>query len=234
MIGLSDDYTLRARVAPVILVLTPLILFAMTSVVIQAKVAAAAGIVGVAVLGLASQLGRDQGKKLEEALWVSWGGPPTVQKLRYRGETSPSVVRRHHEQVERVTQIAMPTGEQEAADPASADQAYEQAIASLRERTRDHSKFETLYAENINYGFRRNLLGLKNWGNLVALLTLIGCGLFVLATDERPESRLLEVAIPTISAVLALLVYRFIVTPAWVRVPADAYADRLLGATEQL
>jgi len=42
-----------------------------------------------------------------------------------------------------------------------ADAFYVLAGNWLRERTRDHLKFKVLFEENVVYGFRRNLLGLK-------------------------------------------------------------------------
>jgi hypothetical protein len=54
-----------------------------------------------------------------------------------------------------------PTAAEEEQNQAVADAFYEQAGTWLRENTRDTKKFSILFNENISYGYRRNLLGLK-------------------------------------------------------------------------
>ncbi len=56
---------------------------------------------------------------------------------------------------------AVPTAAEEEQNQAAADAFYEQAGTWLRENTRDTKKFSILFNENITYGYRRNLLGLK-------------------------------------------------------------------------
>ena len=46
-------------------------------------------------------------------------------------------------------------------------------MTSLREATRDTSRFPLVFAENANYGFRRNLWGLRPIGTGVAVVLLL-------------------------------------------------------------
>jgi hypothetical protein len=234
MIPLPDEYTLRARVAPVIVVVAPAVVFAAASAVLRARVAAVSGVIGIALLVLAAQLARDAGKRREQGLWQSWGGSPTMRRLRYRDAGDREAVRLTHARIERLFGHATPTEEAETADPAAADAAYERAITSMRERTRDRKSFNLLFSENADYGFRRNLFGLRAWGIGVAVLTLGASVVLGLLSDGSGKDRLLAAGIPGVAAALALGLFVFVITPAWVRVPAEAYAERLLGALEQL
>ena len=121
------------------------------------------------------------------------------------------------------------------------------AVGVLREATRDRARFPLVAAENANYGFRRNLWGLKLWGMFIALVSAIGCwGLFISMLDPDPEgwrtsaSMLAQDGATVLRLVGAcfntatVAVWLFIVTPRWVRSTAEAYALQILSATELL
>ncbi|TGQ35682.1 hypothetical protein [Mesorhizobium sp. M00.F.Ca.ET.216.01.1.1] len=70
-----------------------------------------------------------------------------------------------------------PTRESEDADPAGAAQYYVECNNYLRNNIYDTDRFRVLFNENISYGFRRNLYGLKAYGiaiNLLAVLAAYG------------------------------------------------------------
>jgi hypothetical protein len=78
-------------------------------------------------------------------------------------------------------------------------------------------------------------LGLKPIGLTIALLGA------VVSTCALAYRYILEGAVPspevlivTIVAWILSLMWLFMVTPAWVRLPADAYATQLLAACETL
>ena len=120
------------------------------------------------------------------------------------------------------------------ADPDAADKVYESCIHFLRERTRDYGQFPLVLDENMNYGFRRNLWGWKPLG-------IASCAIGLLASLGRlgwEIYRAHEVSvIPAVAAVvigLMLAVWTLAVNPAWIKLAADAYAQRLLAACENL
>jgi hypothetical protein len=225
-----DDYTSRARIAPVLLVISPGVVFMATSAVAQVKVAFGGATLVALLAVVAAQLGRDRGRALEPGLWQQWGGAPTVRKLRFRGGDSMQRVERHHATVEAATGHQLPTPEDEAADPGAADVAYEDAVSALRELTRDDPRFRLVWAENADYGFRRNTLGLRRWGTLSAAVVLFGALLFLLLSGEDLAGVLTGAGPAAVWSVAMLVFFRVVVTEEWVRVPAEAYADRLLGA----
>ncbi len=68
-----------------------------------------------------------------------------------------------------------PTQTSEQKDPAGADAFYVRCGNWLRENTRDTKKFKILFDENITYGFRRNLLGLKWPALFLNILIVVVC-----------------------------------------------------------
>ena len=69
-----------------------------------------------------------------------------------------------------------PTAAEEEKDQTAADAFYEQAGTWLRENTRDTKKFSILFGENVTYGYRRNLLGLKWIALGLNLAVAVVCG----------------------------------------------------------
>ena len=239
-----DPYTLRARVQPALVVVLPLgfLMFALLPghhffVTAFFALLGAAG--GTSVV---AQLGRDPGRKKELALWQSWGGSSTTRLLRHRhieGDVElPLGLRR---QVERWWDQPLPTEEEERADPTKADTRYEEVISHLREATRDTGKFSLVFAELTDYGFRRNLWGLRIAGTLIAVtLFLFSWYLFVFTVWGRPwPEPWQEVLVnPDSVAVIRLIVaitnsafaalWIFWVKPRWVKAAADRYARQLI------
>jgi hypothetical protein len=235
---IPDQYTVRARLLPALLVALP------------AGVATLAwfpdGILGWgAVWGLITwsggtlllaQIGRDAGKRKEARLFELWGGKPTTRMLRHAGGANPVTLARRHEKLKSLMQdVKLPTPEEEAADPHAADEVYEACTTFLREKTRDRKKFDLVFEENCNYGFRRNLWGMKPLGLVIALLALAAIvGIPVTDPAARSGGRLGLVAVTGAVGLLLLLGWLFVFTPGWVRVAAGAYAERLLEASERL
>ena len=164
----SDLYTLRARVQPTIMVALPVI-FAVYALLPDYVlfVTAFFGLLGVAGGNdIVAHVGRERGYKKQDSLWASWDGPPTTRLLRHRHISEDiTLAPESRQQLEGWLRYALPTKEEEESSPVSADTKYKSAIGSLLEATRDTSKFPLVFAENANYGFRRNLWGLRPIGD---------------------------------------------------------------------
>lgn len=128
----------------------------------------------------------------------------------------------------------MPTAAQELADPRAAEDAYEAATTALIAATRDTKKFRLLFDENINYGFCRNMCGLKPVGLVLSIAGLI-IGIWRLWNDLQSGSGISPFAAITAGASLLLLyVWLFVVNADWPKTAAYAYADRLMEASDQV
>jgi len=232
--ALPDAYTWRARIAPVLVVISPLLALATGAFLTNSGLAVGGGVAAIALLLFAAELSRDAGKALEPRLWRSWGGPPTTQKLRFRGASDRGSVARLHRQVEAATGVELPDAEAENADPDGADLLYADAVRDLRELTRDQGSFRLAFEENVSYGFRRNLLGVRPIGIVLAAATLAGSIAFVLAGSGDVADRIAPVSLASLCSLVVGLVLLRCVTDSWVRQAADRYAERLLGAAAVL
>ena len=182
----ADPYTFHARTRPALIVVLPLG-FLMSALLPGQPffVTAFFGLLGTAGgTALVAQMARDRGRDKVPALWKGWDGPPTTRFLRHRRSPSDRVPDGLRPQLEELIGYSLPSREEERSDPTGADLKYEEVVGFLREATRDNSRFPLVFAENVNYGLRRNLWGLKPYGVVIAILAA-SCSwtLFTLSLD---------------------------------------------------
>ena len=190
-------------------------------------------LVAFAVVPYVALMTRQLGNGVQSRLWGEWGGKPTTQRLRYRGAVNPSEVARLHLALEAVLSgMTLPTSAEENADASAADLEYDSAIKQLIGLVRTDKRFGLVAEENANYGYCRNLLGLKPWGIGGAWITLAASaavgGALILTNHV---SHAVVLVLPVLVSCIALIQWRT-VTSSWVRLPAEAYADRLLEAAQ--
>jgi hypothetical protein len=236
-LGLTP-YDYKARYLPAMLTIAPSVLVAV--LVFPALMHWKATVVSVfGVFGLSTlfaQLGRDRGSKLQAKLFERWGGAPTIRIFRFRDTPLDSVT--HKRYLARM-QALLPeapkfTQKGELRNPDSADETYEAYGQLLREKTREVRKYELIFLENVNFGFRRNTLGLKGIA-LTALsancLILAGAYFHFLPDANSERTQLLAgFAVELLGSIFWLVVVR----QQWVRIPGEAYAWRLAEAIDTL
>lgn len=234
---MGDEYERRARVYPALLAALPISLTAVAFGITSAKwwTPVAGLLVASGFWVLIAQIGRHPGKRLEPELWESWGGAPTTILLRHRGGNNPVRVARLHTRLATITGLSFPTPEEEARDPEGADATYAAAVDELREATRDTKQFPLIFKENCNYGFRRNMLGLKPW----AIATCLAAALGTTAVALTGVTRFLDVdaglgmTLTGLDLVVAGAWWK-LVNADWVKQTAFAFAERLLEALRDL
>lgn len=236
MSWLPDAYTIQARLRPALLVALPGGLAVIAW--FPEKFVGWGLLVGIAtsfgLTALLAQLGRDQGKKKESQLFESWGGKPTTLMMRHRSRhfDSNTLQRYHQKLAALLPDLHLPSSEEEKADPEGADQVYESCARFLRERSRDKKKFPLVFDENSSYGFRRNLWGMKPVGIGLAIIGVLVCGVAIV---WESFASIPAAAIGCLLVNLALLLWWLLwVKPDWVRLVADAYAERLLAVCEAI
>lgn len=238
-----DAYERPARLYPALVCLFPVVAVAVG--VHGAALSLSTGLVTLVSsfggLFLLMSLSRDMGKRLEPSLYSEWGGKPTTQLLRHRDTTFDHVTKnRFHEFLGKHIGNTFPTAVQEAADPAAADALYQGGVQWLLGKTRDKTKFPFVFKENVNYGFRRNCLGLKPVGILVALSamiwTLVASG--VLSFSGLSMENVLATGVGAKAAFAVAftftLMWVFLITGNSVRRAAFAYADMLIRTCDTL
>lgn len=232
----NNEYERRARLQPALLVSLPLTLALMSCFPdLSGMQFLAGGATYCGFTALLSQLGRDQGKKKEPRLFEMWGGIPTTLLLRHRNNhLDVSTKKRYHDALNSlIPDMRLPNVIEEQSAPDEADVKYDSCVSFLREKTRDTKKFSLIFAENVNYGFRRNLWGMKPAGILLCFLSII-LATGALVANTRSESPLAVASVAIIVNGLMLAWWLLRITPEWIRIPAYSYAERLLAASETL
>jgi hypothetical protein len=241
----ADPYDRQARLYPALLALFPL---AIVVTIVFAQQASALGNLAVAAAACGALywmagLARDRGKRLEPGLFTAWGGKPSIQLLRDRNETIDPVTKaRLHALLAGKLGVTFPTAADEAQEPGEADRLYESATRWLLEQTRDNSKHSLLFSENISYGFRRNMLGMRWIGLSAAMLAAIWLVLDTATALPATSADLFSLLITLPSAhrlglivcALAGAVWILGVSEQRVRAAAFSYAERLLAACDVL
>ena len=235
---LIDRYDRVARLYPVYLAVAPAIFLIVVLALGAPEWWSRLGAIAVAIGAplFVVQFGRSAGKRKEAALFAWRGGAPALTLLRHRSPTSnPVTLERRHRLVEAATGVHLPTAEEERANPDAADGAYQSAVNSLKELTRDRGRFPLVFNELVNYGFRRNLWGLKPFGVSLAAASAASSAVILLwevLADIRwsPAAPALSLGV----SIVVLGVWSAVVTPPWVNQTAEAYAERLLASAELL
>ena len=233
MNNLIDRYVLGARVAPVAVVALSLFLAISAWIPFSQWPIKLLGGSAFLVLGafILAQLARDAGKAIEGRLWASWGGPPTVRMLRHRDTTIPpasnSLLHRHLIELGIVDQL--PSESEEREHPDHADEAYLTCADWLRRKAlelKSKAPFDVVHSENISYGYRRNILGIKPYA-LVILCFAFAVTIAAFFFHREPYIELGGIVI-----VDAYLIFG--VTEAALKRAADEYSKRLLDAAQTL
>jgi hypothetical protein len=235
----TDSYERKARLYPALLLIAPVVATGAAILAAQTSAIQTLAGVGVACGGafLLTQLARDAGKKGENALFEKWGGVPSVAIFRHRDGTLDAITKaRYHARLAACVQgTKAPSADDEGADQGAADSVYTAWSSYLRAATRDTKKYSLLFKENVNYGFRRNVWGLRSAGIVASLL----CSVIAAARLYRLPGLPLSVENAGMTGALAMslvffALWTFRFTSEWVRVPAWEYAKRLAEAAETL
>jgi hypothetical protein len=228
---ISDGYERKARLYPALIVMAPVLVtvIAIVSEKLSAVQSLGATVAGCGGAFLLSQLARDAGKNGEKALFERWAGLPSVAIFRHRDTRLDAITkaRYHKKLVTLVKGTKAPTVEGEEADPVGADQVYTAWSTYLRVSTRDTKKYPLLFQELVNYGYRRNVWGLRTVGIVVSGLScVVAAGRFYQLYRAAGEIGQ-EIAGAFAFAFVFLLLWIFRFSSDWVRITADAYAERL-------
>jgi hypothetical protein len=232
-----DAYTLRARLVPAIISGAPAFAFAAIFVSFG-KIGWPHLIAGTALtvlFAVFADVARRRGRAIEPSIVEKMGGLPTTVTLRHRDATyDPATKAGFHKFIAAKLDQPAPSPAEEVADPQAADAYYARGVTWLRENTRNTNKFDVLFNENVSYGFRRNLLGLKLPGFLLnALIVLVCLAIFwrrwPVDLSNGFDAKLLAVIV---IAVLHAAYLALFVTEEGVFEAARIYARQLLLSTQ--
>jgi hypothetical protein len=231
MISLPEElggYALKARFYPALIMMLPLTVFVVVSWNLEDPKGLWPIGLGLGLPFLASSIVRSRGKKLEHDLVETWGGFPTTQLLRHSDTRNQAVRQRRRGKIEALTNESLPSPKQERKDPRGSDDKYIAATRALIDRRHSEpDKNRILEAENVGYGFRRNLLALKKPALLIIGTCFVADAWLLLVQGVSWKAVLLP------AAHLALLTsWVFLIRPSWVLEAANDYANALFGTLE--
>ena len=234
-----NPYDLKARLVPAVIATAPALALAVTLVswgslgFSDTLIALAIG----ALLVVFSDLSRRLGKRLEPQIFKQTGGKPSTTLFRHRDGTFDGITKaRYRSYVAARLGEKAPSSEEEKTDPAAADAFYERCVQWLIAKTRDTKKYRVLFNENITYGLRRNLYGLKWLGLGLNFLTLFVCALYFYIGDIfgfGPELRSRFLALVAIALIHAVYII-FVVNRQSVVDASKEYGRRLVLSCETL
>ena len=161
-----DTYNLKARVFPALIAGLPTLalLFVIVPWDRLGISHVIASTMGVVLLFAFADLARHRGKIIEARL-----GSNATPEQWHRGNSDVPEGSKDRFRAFVAGQLnqAAPSAHDERTDPHRANDFYLTANAWLRDQTRDRPGYEILKGENVTYGYRRNLLGLKLIGLLI-------------------------------------------------------------------
>jgi len=235
-----NEYSLKARIAPVFILLLPILILGViyTFEFNNILIFPASILLTTALLQFLSNLGRDKGKKIEIKLWKEWGGMPSAQLLSYENNLIDSFTKKDYHNL-LVNKFPLPNGETfdfENEAFSTVSDAYRFWSGKLVAHTRDTEKFNLIFVENMNYGFRRNLWGLKPLSQ--CLLFLLICGNYIFEGFKRGFDNIhsfpIEFFFSEAILLTLLVIWTFTITPNWIKTPAFAYGKKLLESINTL
>ena len=175
----ADSYERKARFFPAFIVVLPIVVFVMSlnlpdeGWVMKLLVAGGAG--GALVVALA-QMASAAGNRFGEKFWRPHGGLPTVRWLRASDTTHSSQQKQQwYVAIKKLTGLDIPATV--ATRPAEEDAIIADATRQVRYQIRGKAAAKMVDKHNEEYGFARNLAGLR-WPMLgSAILGIAGCAL---------------------------------------------------------
>lgn len=239
---LFDRYDVCARILPGILAIFPVLVavllhfpWMMPSSFGRAALMAA---VVAAVLWAIGAWARGYGRRTQKRLVEKWGGQQTELLLRHSDPRIEAATKaRYHTALRAlVPDGVLPTAEEEARAPSAALLAYRSAVRRLIENRRD-TRDHLVLAENISYGFWRNLHALRVPGLVLAFASaawqLLPDAMAVIGGAEFVPASMTSASIGAIGMTGWGICLWIIADESRVRDAASGYAERLLGTLDR-
>lgn len=236
MKNLLDYYSLRARLIPSLISTLPIIFFVFF--IFPSKIIWLNLIWGLFLwCGLSFpivNIVRSKGQKLEKKLFRYWGGMPSNLMLSHtKTILNKNLLLRYHNLLSKLLpEIKIPSEEEEKENFKNSYDIYDTCIAYLRDKTRDTEKYQLLFSENINYGFKRNLLSLKNI-SIFTLIFLQSLSFYLYYANHDNIFSELYLFYTGLNSIL-LLAWIFVVNKKWVKESAMDYSKQLLATLNTL
>jgi hypothetical protein len=229
-----DRYERQARLKPALLALLPaLVTVAVWQPGVWTALSGLASLlVGCGLTFMMAKVARYRGRIVERELITRHGGRMTEAFLRHRDASISATTKARYHAFLVNRGFHMPTPVEEMAALHDADGHYRAGVDWLLEATRDEKVYPLVKDELIDYGFRRNLLGLKPVGILIAAVVLL-IHLWLAATHfDGDETRFWTATAVAVAMAGVLSAWTLVVRMPFVEDASHSYATRLLAACD--
>lgn len=221
--ALSNEYERRARLAPALTALLPLLplTFTLGGSLVGWGVSLG-GTTGVVVLGwiALANFASAFGNRLQKQLWPDWpfDAPTNVRLMPDNPNTSPQQRAMWYAQIKKITRLDL-QAEADKGDATAIRSTVNDSIERLRNHYRRRKSRARHDQESIRYGYARNLTGMRPVWLGLSFVACLGCW----ASYLWAEGALIWAIISTITPVLLALIGW--VLPAFVRTRARYYCE---------
>lgn len=229
--NLLSPYELRARVAPAIIVMLPLVItfISFLSLLQEPPTWLAqiifSGVISLVLVYLLSFFVRHNGRKVENEIWESWDGPPSTRFMRWRDKMfGKELKQKLHKTVKVSCGIDLLSPEEEFQDPVAADNMISQAFAIVKAIVLHEEPQGLWLYQNAEYGFHRNLYGSRSAWFFLSVLCAGIC--MYVWTIWRNDALLIGSLLNAIS-VLASLIFGWYYIPKFMFWAANRYAENM-------
>lgn len=227
-----DRYDRNARVYPALICLLPIaVVIALWLPKVWTLLGGLVSIVlTCGLLYTLVQIVRYRGREVENRLGRKVGRARTAVLLSHADSFVPAATKARYHDYLRGYGLEIPVQQDELSDPVAAHEAYRSAVDWLLVHTRSQAKSSMLLNENIAYGFRRNLLGLKPLA--VAIVAVVLALNIYLIVKGQDESRISAAYVLGALLLLDLIAWLFVIRPKFVEGASVAYAQQFLALCE--
>jgi hypothetical protein len=232
-VNLSDSYERKARFLPAVLSLLPLLTLAPAlGIPISTWLTNLLGGTGVAVVlsvGL-SHLASALGNRLQRRLWPRWPHDAPTNKWLNPDDTARSTQQKKiwYAAIKRLTNLDIEAAAA-ANDRAELQAVVNDAVTQLRNRLWESKYAERLKIHNCDYGFARNLAGLRPIWLFLSLVSGAVCWIAYSCAMAELVWPIIATTVGALAFVLA-----FVVLPDYVRRKADHYAETFFASVLNL
>jgi len=230
--NLSDDYERKARFLPAVLSLLPLLPMAATfgvPVLEWGKFLSAGGALGAVVAVALSHVASALGNRLQDKLWPDWPHDSPTNRWLHPDDKSVSMQQKQlwYHAIKKLVQIDI----QKAVDEGQSDElkaVINDAVTALRNRVWKTPEGERAQLHNIDYGFARNLTGLRPVWTTFAVSSFVGCWYAYICGSGAILWALVSSAVAVVAMVIAGIL------PEYVRKKAHYYAESFFATVVAL
>ncbi len=239
MLNMFSRYELQARVFPSFIAVSPIgvtVLIWYPEIISLESSFLTIFVLFIILFSLA-KVAREFGKRIEKRMIKEERGFPTTRFLKHSDNTLNIYTKmRYHKYLnEHIPDMQLPSKEEELESSDGCTEKYNSAIHWLLEKTRDNQKYSLIYEDNINYGFSRNMVGIKYISICLAIISLLIDFIGIYQSYGNISFDLpLKVILSIFISLFFVIYWIFLVKKKWVKSASEAYARSLLAACEEI